>query len=338
MNKIFWILSAVLSGFLHINTYSQDSFSSWEQAKKHPIVRNTPSPDFFEGALIGNGGMGVVVCTRPDAVVLRFGHNDVWDIRIAEENREAIGDLREVFEKVQAINPNLMQLEDDPWYAKYKRLTRENYAKPYPRPFPCGSVIIGFDRRKVELLGHSLDISDGLVRVKFLLDKRDTAYLNVFADSEKDRVWMKLEDGNGDKIPSCFNRIHVIPDVKTPREFPKYTMGKVKNGISFKQILPYLEPDKYSIEKGDPRDKAFSPSVVTDNKLLKKQRPDRVGNLVDMDVMEYAMTQENPFWLCAELRNGLASELSEDFSDLEALDDTDYAVAFNSTHNAWKNF
>jgi len=338
MNNIIRIIFAIAPLFLCINDYSQNSFSSWEEAGQHSIVRNTPAPDFFEGALIGNGGMGVVVCTRPDAVVFRFGHNDVWDIRIAEDNREAIGDFQKIFEKIKSIDPHLKNLEDDPWYAKYKRMTRENYAKPYPRPFPCGSVIIGFDRRKVELLGHTLDISNGLVKVKFLLGKKDTAYLNVFADMEKDRLWMKLVDENGNKITSCFNRINVIPDVKTPEDFPKYIIGKVKNGISFKQILPYLEPEKYSKMKGDPRDKAFSLSVVTANKLEKKQRLDRCANLVDMEPMEYAMAQEKPFWMCVELRNGLAKELNEDFSDFETLDDADFDNAYRSSHDSWKKF
>jgi hypothetical protein len=39
---------------------------------------------FFEGALLGNGGLGCVVTTRPDAIALHFGHNDVWDARIPD--------------------------------------------------------------------------------------------------------------------------------------------------------------------------------------------------------------------------------------------------------------
>jgi alpha-L-fucosidase 2 len=34
--------------------------------------------------------MEVVVCTRPDAVILYFGHNNVWDIRIAENHKEEL--------------------------------------------------------------------------------------------------------------------------------------------------------------------------------------------------------------------------------------------------------
>jgi len=329
----------VLFALFNVIAYSQPGFNSWEQAKQHPIIRNSPSPDFFEGALIGNGGMGVVVCNRPDAIVLYFGHNNVWDIRVAENNREKIGNFQEIFDKVKSINPDLKQLEDDPWYAQYKQMARENYAKPYPRPFPCGSVILGFDRRNVELTGHSLDISNGLVKIKLLLNKIDTAYLFVFADINSDRVWMKLVNEKGKRITSCFNRINVIPDVKTPEDFPKYTIGKINKGISFKQVLPYLEPEKYSKEKGDPRDKAFSLNVVTANKLEKQQRiSNRTGSSVDMSPMEYTLLQDNSFWMCMELRNGLAKELSDDFSELELLKDIDFDIAFQTSQKSWKDF
>ena len=51
-------------------------------AKKHSIRRDIASPVFFEGALLGNGDLGVVVFTRPDALVMYLGHNNIWDIRI----------------------------------------------------------------------------------------------------------------------------------------------------------------------------------------------------------------------------------------------------------------
>jgi hypothetical protein len=86
----------------------------------------------------------------------------VWDIRIAENNRNKIGTFKEVFSKVKAISDTLTLLTQDPWYNEYSSMTTENYRKPYPRPFPCGSVLLGFDRRNAEMVGHRLDISNGL--------------------------------------------------------------------------------------------------------------------------------------------------------------------------------
>ena len=66
-------------------------FSIWETAKKHSIRKELAAPHFFEGALLGNGNLGVVVCTRPDAIVLHLGHNNIWDIRIEEGHKDKIG-------------------------------------------------------------------------------------------------------------------------------------------------------------------------------------------------------------------------------------------------------
>jgi len=106
-------------------------FHPSQQAARHPIIATRPSPGFFEGALLGNGALGVVVCTRPDAVVFHFGHNAVWDIRLAENNREKIGNFQEVFTKVQAISPELRALSEDVWYREYFAMSGENYAKLY---------------------------------------------------------------------------------------------------------------------------------------------------------------------------------------------------------------
>jgi len=328
----------VLLSFLNVLAFSQVDFSSSEQAKQHAIVSNSPAPDFFEGALIGNGGMGVVVCTRPDAVVLRFGHNDVWDIRIAEDNREEIGTFQEVFEKVNAIDPGLKRLEDDPWYFGYKKMAAENYRKPYPRPFPCGSVILGFDRREVELIGHTLDISNGMVSIKLLLKDGDFAYLKVFTDMENDRVWMKLEDDTGKLLPGCFNRINVIPDVSTPEDFPGFKVQDIRGGVSLKQIMPYEEPHEYDKEKGHKKDRAFSLSVITADAMEKRERIDWNGVVVNMAVMEYALEQDKPFWLCAELRNGLASEINIDFAEFESLEEEDFDNTWISSEKIWNDF
>jgi len=338
MKKSTSLLSTI---FFSLACFSQETvknFSSFEQAKQHPIIHEGPAPDFFEGALIGNGGLGAVVCTRPDAVVIRFGHNNVWDIRIAEDNKEEIGTFQEVFEKVKAIDPNLQDLREDPWFAKYVSMAAENYRKPYPRPFPCGSLILGFDRRKVEMMDHKLDISNGLVTIKLLLNNKKTAYLKVFADIDKDRVWMKLVDESGEPVKNCFNRIRLIPDTSTPEEFPEYEVQDVKNGISFKQIMPYLEPDEYDIENGYEKDKAFSLSVVLNNEIGKKQRIDWHGNTVDMADMEYGTHQDQPFWLCAELREGDAKNFNDDLSALEAIKVDDFEKTYTNNEQIWKDY
>lgn len=178
--------------------------------KSHFINGDRPAPEFFAGALLGNGGLGVVLCTRPDAVVLRFGHNDVWDIRVAERHGDKIGKFREVFGRVEELSRQGKKPSEDPWFAEYTRLMRDNYSRLYPRPFPCGSLVLGFDRRQAELLGHRLDVATGVCEVYFLRG-RDRVTLRVFVDMNEDRVWLQLEDEKGRSAESLFDRVHLIP-------------------------------------------------------------------------------------------------------------------------------
>ena len=100
--------------------------------------------------------MGIVVTTRPDAVCLHFGHNNVWDIRIAEDNQEEVGTFSQIFAKADALPDTLPSIHHDKAFSDYLSLTAGNYQKPYPRPFPCGTLLLGFDRRRAELLGIHL--------------------------------------------------------------------------------------------------------------------------------------------------------------------------------------
>lgn len=145
MNKLplFGLILFILSGCVQ-KSEKQELFSSFERAKLHPIALDRPAIDFFEGAILGNGGMGVVVTTRPDGIVIYFGHNNVWDIRVAENNREKIKNFEYVFNKVKSISDTLSVLTQNPWYKDYNKMAADNYRKPYPRPFPCGSVLLGF--------------------------------------------------------------------------------------------------------------------------------------------------------------------------------------------------
>ena len=81
-------------------------------AKLYPIEMNKPAVNFFEGALLGNGGMGVVITTRPDAVLLHFGHNNVWDIRLFEHDINKTGTFDEVMAKLKALPEGLNSIHD----------------------------------------------------------------------------------------------------------------------------------------------------------------------------------------------------------------------------------
>jgi len=338
-------------------------FHPSQQAARHPIIATRPSPGFFEGALLGNGALGVVVCTRPDAVVFHFGHNAVWDIRLAENNREKIGNFQDVFTKVQAISPELRALSEDAWYREYCAMTGENYAKLYPRPFPCGSVILGFDRRETELLGHQLDIASGLCQVFFLTGGR-RSILEVFTDMTSDRLWLRVVNEEGNPVAAPFNRVHLQPDPETPPEFPRFTIpeGLPTNTLAFRQTLPSQEsaaggskskdsawyeisydwkpperePDGAQTIPGNPKDRAVQLTAKLSAFLKRGSSSKWDGRIHPMDETEREMSTTSEFIACIQLNHGLASE----FPEVVLPEPTQQAhqVDLEASRKAWHEF
>ena len=336
---ILLIIVGILGGCTS-KSGDQKVFSSFERSRLHPIVSDKPAIDFFEGALLGNGGMGVVVTTRPDGIVIYFGHNNVWDIRIAENNKAKIGTFDYVFNKVKSIPDTLSVLTNDPWYREYSRMTAENYSKPYPRPFPCGSVLLGFDLRNAELLGHKLDISTGLCEVYLLTSENKKIKLQLFTDMKEDRLWMRLVDNNDNLVSNIFDRVRVMPDPSTPSDFPSYKSDEdLTEGIlSFHQILPYQEPDKYDRVKGHPKDKAFRLIARVSSSLEKTTRINWDGNPERMRNLEGSFVNKENFVGSVSLEEGLNSKVSQVLSVSEPLSNSGFAASLDSSERVWKEY
>lgn len=284
---------------------------TFKQAQKHTIRYEGPAPDFFEGALLGNGGLGVVVTTRPDAVMLHFGHNNVWDIRIAEEHADEIGTFQEVFDKLAAIPAELASLTEDPWYKEYCEMAGRNYQKPYPKPMPCGSLLLRYDRREAEVLGHTVHIAEGRCHIDFLIDSK-RATLQLFVEPDQDRLWMQMtDDSTGERLP-FFHEVHLIPDPDTPKEFPTATIHHDANEQvqSFTQVLSYVErpPVPYV---SHPRDKAFRLAV----------RLEEAGG----------------FSACVELWEGLSNEIMQ-VTDAAPPHLDGYGAARDKSESQWRDY
>lgn len=335
--KLAFILF-IMTLSLNRSAAARQSADAYQRARKHAIEYLKPAPDFFEGALLGNGAMGLVVTTRPDAVVLYFGHNNIWDIRIAEKNKEKIGTFSQVFKKVDQIPTTLKNLTDDPWYRSYNTMTGENYRKPYPRPFPAGSVILGFDRRQAELIGHHLDISNGTCEVKFLTAAKKEVILQLFTEMDEDKVLMRLVGKNGEKVSNFFNRIRIMPDPSTPRTMPAYTpLEELGNGLmSFKQILPYQEPDVYDMKTGHTLDKAFSLTVQSNLELKKVSRINWDGNEEKMQILEGALQEGPEFIASVSLKEGLKTTVPQKSGSRPNW--SDYESAQGKSDEIWQAY
>jgi alpha-L-fucosidase 2 len=141
-------------------------------ARRHRIVRDIPSPNFFEGMLLGNGDIGLCVTVRPDALGLHIGKEDSWDIRVSEDHYPHVLHFKDLLELWRRASeeakrrgrPDMLHLETNiEFFREYTQRVRSSYAKPWPRPWPCGIVWIHWDSRMVRLVRQVLDISEGLL-------------------------------------------------------------------------------------------------------------------------------------------------------------------------------
>lgn len=101
----------------------------------------------------------------------------------------------------------------------------DNYSKPYPRPMPCGSLLLRYDRRRAEVLGHTVHIGDGRCTVDFLINGKPAVF-ELFVEAEQDRVWMSVTDtATGSQVP-LFHEARLIPDPQDTAGVPSGVLGK----------------------------------------------------------------------------------------------------------------
>ncbi len=311
---------------------TRSTINTFERAQHHAITRDRPAVNFFEGALLGNGGLGAVLTTRPDAVVIHFGHNNVWDIRVAEEHRDEIGTFQSVFERVKQIPAHYTTLEQDEWYRHYCELMQANYRAPYPRPFPCGSLVLGFDRHEAELLGHQLDVATGLCEVFFDVKGRHER-LQVFVDPHADRTWLRYVDAYGQLTAAPFERIHLLPDPATPPDLPSYTSieDTTTHRLAFRQTLP-------SLPATPALDRAFSLSIRTASALESRSRVNWAGVEEQMGPLERSLSNRSTFVACVQLTEDLDACLVNPLGDIPVPDEQTYEMVRSAGTAQWQAF
>jgi hypothetical protein len=151
------------------------TLSALDIARRHNLVNNLPTPNFFEGMLLGNGDIGVCVTLRPDALGLHLGKLDVWDIRVSDEHVQHLLPFKDVVAMWDRAStrakPDATFLEiSDPELRAYTEKVGSSYRKPWPRPWPCGTLWVHWDSRQVRLVRQELDLATGVYTAHLLHD------------------------------------------------------------------------------------------------------------------------------------------------------------------------
>lgn len=212
-----------------------EALNAFEIAKRHPIQRNIPGPNFFEGMLLGNGDIGLCVVTRPDALGLHIGKNDVWDIRVDEESAKHVlpfADLLKLWQRAgdeakRLGKPDMLYLETNiPFFREYAERVSASYGRIWPRPWPCGTLWIHWDPRWVHPNQQRLDVSNGLLTVEMEAAgphaKSRKLRIACFVDWDSGLVSVSTEE------PAPFLNVHYYPELDKPHAPPPGWAGDSK--------------------------------------------------------------------------------------------------------------
>jgi hypothetical protein len=203
------------------------SLDGFEIARRHQLTGTPPTPNFFEGMLLGNGDVGVCAVVRPDALGLHVGKNDSWDIRVSEDIEKYVLTFKELLdlwkrageEAKKQGRPDQLHLESSvDFFREYTQKVRSSYAKPWPRPWPCGTVWIHWDPRWVQPLRQSLDPSNGQYTLQLAVDQPAEASRVVIASCFVD--WATGLISATTDAPAPFSAVNYVPDLDDTNAAP----------------------------------------------------------------------------------------------------------------------
>jgi len=290
---------------------STGNFDPVERAARHAIFRDKPATSFFQGAVLGNGRMGVIVTTRPDSLKVYFGHDSVLDIRAGFVPMEKLGTFEELWSKFKK--------GDRGWVESYNKVATEPSDTRPPRPWPCGSLLIGFDRRDAELLGHILHIDTGMLEVRFLVRGKPET-LQVFTDLGADRLWMRMLDARGREISAPFLRMAM-----TPQEGMPTGQWSDPHTFTFRQVLAGRQSDP-------DRDRALQVSYRTNYRMVE------AGPKQPYQLPPANLEGDGPFFACVQLAHGLAREIPEGLAGLPEPTSANWEQAAAATQAEWRHY
>jgi alpha-L-fucosidase 2 len=248
-------------------------------ARTHNLVAELPTPNFFEGMLMGNGDIGVCVVCRPDALGLHLGKLDVWDIRVSEEHVEHLLTFKQILQLWEEASarakrdgrPDATFLErSDPEMSEYVQKMRSSYAKRWPRPWPCGTVWLHWDARKVTIERQELDLASGIYRLDVTVDDlaggRRRAYLECCVNWTTGHI---VIDGD-----APVSSVAYYPHVEDEARMPAPELATGDGAIRCTQRLPATAPTDEVPEPGEsPDDRIFALAGLLDGGWTADETP-----------------------------------------------------------------
>lgn len=192
-------------------------------ARRHKIARTLPTPDFFEGMLLGNGDIGVCITVRPDALGLHIGKSDSWDIRVSEDHMRHVLPFAGVLklwdkageESKQQGKPEAVYLEDsNPALREYTGKAASSYQKTWPRPWPCGIVWVHWDVPSFRVVRQELDPANGLFTLE-LARGGQGVHLFCFVNTAAGHICLWSEEA------APFRSVAYYPNIDAQAQLPE---------------------------------------------------------------------------------------------------------------------
>lgn len=264
-------------------------------AGRHRIERDIPTPDFFEGMLLGNGDVGVCVTIRPDALGLHIGKADSWDMRVSEDHYQHVVPFAELLKmwgragaeaKRQGQAEMLFLERNIDFFREYTKKVRSSYAKPWPRPWPCGIAWIHWDSRATRLVHQVLDPSTGMLTVELDHDdlRGSVRRVNVLCFVNWTTGHVCVSTDSAAPFVSMAYYPHLDESAPLPPPELETTPESRFFEFSCRQRFPALPPDAQTNHPaGSDRDRdfalcarlagAWNPEETPANEDLSKSRP-----------------------------------------------------------------
>lgn len=229
------------------------ALNGFEIARRHRIVRDLPTPSFFEGMLLGNGDIGACVTVRPDALGLHLGKEDAWDIRVSEDHYQHVKpfpELMRLWEKAgneakRSGRPEMMSLEShNAEFREYTESVVASYRKPWPRPWPCGIVWIHWDSRKVRVVRQTLDPANGLYRLELEQDdlRGSKSLVNLYCFVNRSAGHVCIYTDGVASVASIAYYPHLSNEAPLPPPEIDCETGKQSAEFSWHQLFPATPP------------------------------------------------------------------------------------------------